>query len=58
MVFHGLLTKGIPLEFEARYETKMFDGKSGRSWILAKELLNFILRDVFHSYFLAFSITI
>ena len=33
-VFHGLLTKGRPLE--ARHETKDFNGKHGRPWIWAK----------------------
>ena len=34
IVFHGLLTKGRPLE--ARHETKDFNGKPGRPWIRAK----------------------
>ena len=34
MVFHGLLTKGRPLE--PRHETKDFNGKPGRPWIWAK----------------------
>ena len=36
MVFHGLLTKGRPLE--ARNETKDFNGKPGRPWIWAKNI--------------------
>ena len=52
MVFHGLPTKGRP--FEVRYETKTFNRNSGRTWILVKEPLNFILRDVFHPYFSSF----
>ena len=32
----GLPTKGRPLE--ARHETKDFNGKSGRPWILAKRI--------------------
>ena len=52
MVFHGLLTKRRPLG--ARYETKDFNGKSGRPWILVKEPLDFTLRDVFHPYFSSF----
>ena len=37
MVFHGLLTKGRPLE--ARYKTKDLNGKPRIPWILAKKLL-------------------
>ena len=37
MVFHGLLTKGRPLE--ARHETMDFNGKPGRPWIWAKTFL-------------------
>ena len=36
MVFHGLLTKGRPLE--APHETKDFNGKPGRPWIWAKNI--------------------
>ena len=36
MVYHGLLTKGRPLE--ARHETKDFNGKPGRPWISAKNI--------------------
>ena len=32
----------------SRYETKDFNRKSGRPWILAKEAFNFTLRDIFH----------
>ena len=50
-VFHGLLTKGRPLE--ARHETKAFNGKPGRPWIWEKTF-NFTLRDIFHPYFSRF----
>ena len=36
MVFHGLLTKGRPLE--ARHKIKDLNGKPGRQWILAKNI--------------------
>ena len=51
MVFHGLLTKGRPLE--ARHETKDFNVKPGRPWIRAKPF-NFTLRDIFQTYFSRF----
>ena len=38
MVFHGLLTKGKPLE--ARYQTKDLNGKPGGPRILTKIPLN------------------
>ena len=50
-VFHGLLTKGRPLE--ARHETKDFFGKPGRPWIWAKTF-HFTLRDIFRPYFSRF----
>ena len=48
MVFHGLLTRGRPLE--ARNETKDFNGKPGRPWIWRKTF-KFTLRDIFLPYF-------
>ena len=51
MVFHGLLTKGRPLE--ARNETKDFSGKPGRPWIWRKTF-KFTLRDIFLPYFSSF----
>ena len=52
MVFHGLLTKRRPLA--ARYETKDFNGKSGRPWILAKRLLISLWEMFFTHTFRAF----
>ena len=54
MVFHGLLTRERPLE--ARHETKDFNGKNGRPWILAKKLL-ISLCETFSFIFFALSET-